>query len=181
MAYKTVNGKLVKTSGNKFAKRNIIFQGETDWSIINWTPKLRDAARKQFDSFVKYHGFTEQEAIGTLVSAIGEMLAADRQDDLTKDFVLLSSMAMYAAVCATPNESSTLTQEHNYAAVVILQAENGFRARWVGSFKARDDNQALGRTWNSLIHVARPTFNTDRDYAGHSPAYDRAVKMLAVA
>jgi len=162
MAYKTVNGKLVKSS-KSFGKRSIIFQGETDWIIINWTPKLRDAARKKFDAFVKHHGFTEQEAIGTLVGDIGEMLAADRQDDLTKDFVLLSSMAMYAAVCATPNENSTLTQEHNYAAVVILQTENGFAACWVGSFKADDDNQALGRTWNSLVHIARPTFNTDRD------------------
>jgi hypothetical protein len=180
MAYTTVNGKLVKTS-KVFANRSIIFQGETDWCGLDWSPKLRDHARKMFDAFVKHQGCSDKEAVSILVSTIGDIMASDRQDDLRKDLVLLSSMAMYASVCVTPNEFNDLNKGHNYASVVILPSKNGFAARWVGTFKAKDDLSALSHTWGGLLTVARPMFNTDKDFAGYSDSYDKAVKMLATA
>jgi hypothetical protein len=180
MAYTTLNGKLVKSS-KTFTNRSIIFQGETDWCGIDWTPKVRDAGLKMFNDFVKHQGCSNKEAIGILVNTIGEIMAADRQDDLRKDYVLLSSMAMYSAVCQTPNEFNEINKGHNYAAVVILPGQNGFVARWVGTFKAKDDLSALSHTWGALMTVCRPMFNTDKDYAGHSASYDKAVKMMATA
>ena len=176
MAYTSINGKLVKTS-KAFTNRSIIFQGETDWTAINWNPKMRDEARKMFDKFVREHGWSDKEAIGILVSAIGEMLGEDTKADLSKNFVLLSSMAMYASVCQTPNETNALNSSHNYASVVILPGKTGYSARWVGTFFAKDDLSALGHTWYGLVNVARPMFNTDKDYAGYSNSYDQAVQM----
>jgi hypothetical protein len=180
MSYKSVNGKLVKTA-KAFTNRSIIFQGETDWTAINWNTKMRDEGRKMFDKFVRDHKCSDKEAIGILVAAIGEMLGEDTKSDLNKNIVLLSSMAMYASVCMTPNETNELNKDHNYASVVILPGKLGYSARWVGTFKAKDDLSALGHTWGGLINVIRPIYNTDKDYAGYSDSYDKAVKMMETA
>jgi hypothetical protein len=179
MAYMSINGKLVKTS-KAFTNRSIIFQGETDWTAITWNTKMRDEGRKMFNKLVRDQGCSDKEAIGILVSALGEMLGEDSKEDLSKNFVLLSTMVMYASVCQTPNEANELIKDHNYASVVILPSTNGYSARWVGTFKAKDDLSALGHTWGGLVNVIRPMFNTDKDYAGHSASYDKAVAMMAV-
>jgi hypothetical protein len=179
MAYKSINGKLVKIS-KAFNNRSIIFQGETDWTAIQWSPKMRDKARKMFHEFVREHGCSDKEAIGILVCAIGEMLGEDTKEDLSKNFVLLTTMAMYASVCQTPNESNELNKHHNYASVVVLPSTRGYSARWVGTFEAKDDVEALGHTWGGLVNVIRPMFNTDKDYAGYSASYDKAVEMMAI-
>ena len=178
MAYKSINGRLVKTN-KTFANRNIIFQGETDWSIINWNPKIRDESREMFDACRKDIGYTEQEMIGDLIGGIGEMLAQDAKEDLTKNFTLLSSMAMYASQCETPNESNQLNQNHNYAAVVVLRSAKGFSARWCGTFCAENDLEAVGLNWVSVVKGLRPMYKLDQMFAGHSQAYDQAVALLA--